>query len=391
MKLSTYYFLLLPSRLHHLICIHLAIAFFLALPSCKNPQPKALPPPQVSVIKAIQKDVPIYEEYVGQTYGLSDVEVRSRVEGWVTSFNFKEGSPVKKGQLLYTIEDIQYKTKVDQMEGQLARANTELVRAENELNRVRPLTQMNALSQKDLDNATAQYGAAKAQKQSAEAALQNSKIELGYTRVYAPIGGIIGISNVRVGDYVTRSPGAGTLATISQIQSLRVRFQLSETEYLRLQRKIAKGQLSSETRDVDIILPDNSIYPQKGVINFANRQIDTETGTITIEATINNPDQLLRPGLYVKVKFLSDYFPNAVVIPQNAVIQLQSIYQVFAVQKDNSLKVKVVETGPRAGDGWIITKGIQPGERIAIVGTQALTNNTKIEPVETKWPKSTTD
>jgi membrane fusion protein (multidrug efflux system) len=342
----------------------------------------------VSVIKAIKKDVPIYIEYVGQAYGLADVEVRSRVQGWVTGVHFKEGFSVKKGQLLYTIDDIQYKTLVDQAAGQVSRANTELVRAQNELNRVKPLTEMNALSQKDLDNATAEFGAANAQKQTAEAELRNAKIEYGYTRIYAPIDGIIGISNVRVGDYVTRSPGAGTLTTVSQTRTIRVRFQLDETEYLRLQRKINEGKLSSETRDVDIILADNSLYPKKGSINFANRQIDPETGTITIEATIDNSDRLIRPGLYVKVRFLADTYPDAVLVPQNAVTQLQSIYQVFAVQKDNSLKVKVVETGPRVLEGWIITKGVIPGERIAIVGTQALSNNSKIIPVDSQWPKN---
>jgi membrane fusion protein, multidrug efflux system len=310
-------------------------------------KPEALPPPaKVSVVRAIQTDVPIYEEFVAQTFGQADVDIRSRVEGWVMSVHFKEGSAIKKGALLYIIDDAQYQTRVDRAASDLAAAQTELVRAQNELNRVQPLVELNALSRKDLDNAIAASEAAQAQVRAAEAGLSNARIEYGYTRVYAPFDGIVGISNVRVGDYVSRMGTSSVLTTISSIGSMRVRFQISEREYLRV-AKLSRETLNKTRQHIQLILADNTVYPQEGEVNFANREIDPKTGTLTIEALFPNPDGLLRPGLFVKVRALLDTYPDAVVIPQRAVMQLQNISQVFTVSDSNTLKTSVVETGPK--------------------------------------------
>jgi membrane fusion protein (multidrug efflux system) len=358
----------------------------LALTSCSKQAEKVAPPPvEVNVVKAIQKDVPIYEDFVAQVYGESDVEIRSRVEGWVTSVNFKEGSTVKKGDLLYTIDDIQYKTSVDREASNLASAKTEMVRAQNELNRVKPLADLNALSKQDLDNSTASYEAAVSKVKAAEASLQNAKIELGYTRVYAPFNGVVGISNVRVGDYASRVGETSTLTTISSISGVRVRFQISEREYLRI-AKMSQEELSSARKNVQLILADESLYSEKGEVNFANREIDPKTGTLTIEALFPNPKGLLRPGLFVKTRVLLNNLPNAILVPQRAVFQLQSLAQAFTVSDSSTLKVSIIETGPKVGDAWVITKGIKAGERVAIIGTASLTPNSKIEVVEMKWP-----
>lgn len=360
----------------------LSTVLFAGITSCKPKAAKTSPPVEVSVIKAQQTNVPIYQEYVGQTYGLADVDIRARVEGWVTGVHFKEGTKVKKGTLLYTIDDIQYQTRVDQAAGNLASAKTEVARAQSQLNRVKPLAEMNALSKQDLDNAVAELNAAKARQQVTEAGLQNAKIELGYAKVYAPIDGIIGISNVRVGDYVSRT-SSNILSTISQTGTVRVRFQITETEYLRFAREFRK--INEQMREVSLILPDNSVFNEKGHVDFANRQIDPQTGSITLEASFANQSGLLRPGLYVKVQLLTQNFSNAIVVPQRAVTQLQNLYQVFVVDNTNTLKVKVIEPGPRVGDMWIINKGLTPGERVALVGTMALTDKSKVTPVETKW------
>jgi len=358
----------------------------LALTACSKQAEKVAPPPvKVNVVKAIQKDVPIYEDFVAQVYGESDVEIRSRVEGWVTSVNFKEGSTVKKGDLLYTIDDIQYKTSVDREASNLASVKTEMVRAQNELNRVKPLADLNALSKQDLDNSTASYEAAVSKVKAAEASLQNAKIELGYTRVYAPFDGVVGISNVRVGDYASRVGETSTLTTISSISGVRVRFQISEREYLRI-AKMSQEELSSARKNVQLILADESLYPEKGEGNFANREIDPKTGTLTIEALFPNPKGLLRPGLFVKTRVLLNNLPNAILVPQRAVFQLQSLAQAFTVSDSSTLKVSIIETGPKVGDAWVITKGIKAGERVAIIGTASLTPNSKIEVVEMKWP-----
>jgi membrane fusion protein (multidrug efflux system) len=348
-------------------------------------EPVALPPVKVNVVKAIANDVPLYEDFVAQVYGESDVDIRSRVEGWVTSVNFKEGSVVKKGDLLYVIDDVQYKTRVDREASELARAKTELVRSQNDLSRVKPLTELNALSQKDLDNATASFDAAQAQVKASEASLQNAKIEFGYTRVYSPFDGVAGISNVRVGDYVSRAGGTSVLTTVSSIKAVRVRFQISEREYLRI-AQMTQEELSSARKNVQLILADGSLYSEKGQVNFADREIDPKTGTLTIEATFPNPKGLLRPGMFVKARILLSTYPNAVLVPQRSVFQLQNLTQVFTVSDSSTLKVTIVETGPKVGDAWIIKKGIKAGGRVAVVGTASLTPNSKIEVVEMKWP-----
>lgn len=351
----------------------------------KKTETVVLPPVKVNVVKAIQNDVPIYEDFVAQVYGQSDVDIRARVEGWVTAMNFKEGSRVKKGDLLYIIDDSQYQTRVDESASNLARAKTELVRSQNELSRVKPLTELNALSQKDLDNAIASFEAAQAQVKAAEASLKNSRIELGYTHVFAPFEGVIGTSNMRVGDYVSRAGTSSVLTTISSVGSVRVRFQISEREYLRI-AQMSKEDLDAAKKNVQLILADDSIYPQKGEVNFADREIDPKTGTLTIEALFPNPTGLLRPGLFVKSRVLLSTLPNAVLIPQRAVFQLQSLTQVFTVSDSSTLKVTMVEAGQKIGDAWIITKGLKAGDRVAVVGTASLTPNSKIEVVEQKWP-----
>ena len=367
-----------------------ALALVILLPvwlitGCKKAEMVAPPPVQVNVVRAVQKDVPLYEEFVAQVYGESDVEIRSRVEGWIMSVNFKEGSAVKKGDLLYVIDDVQYQTRVDQEESNLASAKTEQVRAANELSRVKPLTELNALSQKDLDNAQAAYDAAQAQVKASEASLLNAKIEYGYTRVYAPFNGVVGISNMRTGDYVSRGGGSSVLTTISSISGVRVRFQISEREYLRI-AQMTKEELSVARKNIQLILADGSIYPQTGEVNFADREIDPKTGTLTIEASFKNPTGLLRPGMFVKTRVLLSTIPNAILVPQRSVFQLQNLAQVFTVTDSSTLKVSVVEPGAKVGDAWVITKGLKAGDRVAVIGTATLTPNSKIESVEMKWP-----
>lgn len=353
---------------------------------CSKKAEIVLPPIKVNIVKAVQTDVPMYEDFVAQVYGQSDVDIRARVEGWVTSVNFREGSAVKKGQLLYIIDDIEYKNRLDRQSSELTRAKTELVRTESELNRVKPLTAQNALSQKDLDNAQAAYDAAVAHVQATQASLENAKVELGYTRVHAPFDGIIGISNVREGDYVSRMGTSSVLTTISSVNGVRVRFQISEREYLRIAR-LTSEELAQAKKNVQLVLADGSPYPETGEINFADREIDPRTGTLTIEALFPNPNRLLRPGLFVKARILLSTYPSAVMVPQRAVFQLQHLSQVFLVTDSSTLKARSVEPGPKVGDGWIIKKGLKPGDKVAIVGNASLTPNTKVETIEIKWPE----
>lgn len=361
----------------------LSLSFLLT--SCKKEVVTEAPPMKVNVVKAIQSDVPLYEDFVAQVYGQSDVDIRARVEGWVTTVNFKEGSAVKKGQLLYTIDDIEYKNRLDRQASEVTQATTELVRAESELSRVRPLTELNALSKKDLDNAVAEFEAAKAHVAATKSSLENAKVELGYTRVLAPFDGIVGISNVREGDYVSRT-GTSVLTTVSSVHGVRVRFQISEREYLRI-AQLTPEQREGAKNNVQLMLADGSIYSETGSVNFADREIDPSTGTMTIESTFPNPNGLLRPGLFVKARILFSTYSGAVMIPQRAVVQLQHIAQVYVVGESDSLKVTTIETGPKVGDAWIIKSGLKAGDRVAIIGSAGVTANAKIEVVEQKWPE----
>jgi len=212
---------------------------------------------------------------------------------------------------------------------------------------------------------------------------------LGYTRVYALIGGVVGISNARVGDYVSRAGNTSVLTTVSEVKSVRVRFQLSEREFLRIAR-MAKEDIQ-RMKKVELLLADGTLYPLTGEVNFANREIDPKTGTITVESTFANPSGMLRPGLFVKVRVLFSTLKDAILIPQRAVFQLQSVFQVFSVTDSSTLKASMIEMGPKSGDGWVVTKGLKAGDKVAVIGNANLTLNSKIEEVATVWPDSTSD
>ena len=240
-----------------------------------------------------EQNVRLESEYTGQTFGQSDIQINPRVDGVIESLNFKEGSIVSKGQLLYTIDPLPYQAKENKAEGVLAESKAKLAKAKSDLDMIEPLAKMNAVSQRELAYARSAFNAANAQIKASEASLENARIELGYCRITAPISGLIGISKVRVGDYVR--PGAiSVLNTISDLGDVRVRFTISEQEFLRIFREINKkdSNLKGVGQSISLKLSDGSIYPQKGKVSFADRQIDPTTGAITFEAAFPNPDKL---------------------------------------------------------------------------------------------------
>ncbi len=359
------------------------------LAACKQKEEKkADVVPDVNVVAAGQKTIPVYTEYVGQTYGQSDVDIHARVDGWVLSMHFKEGDQVRKGQLLYVIDDLPIRERVDAARAKLAQAKTMMARAKSDLDRVEPLAKMNALSQRDLDAARAEYDATKSEVEQASAQLNTANIELGYTRITAPIQGIIGISNVLVGDYVNRGGIGKPLNTISTVGTVRVRFPISESEYLRFARRMRSDQDKVKTIQhvpVELILGDGTVFPETGKIDLANRQVDAATGSLIVQALFENRNGLLRPGQYVKVRFKTDEFKDAVLVPQQAVNQLQSIYQVYVLTDSLKLAPRVVQTGARTGSNWIITSGLKPGEKVAVVGNAAINPRNAIKPVNMNW------
>jgi membrane fusion protein (multidrug efflux system) len=360
--------------------VNLSILFFLSLffISCKNKKETAQLVPEVNVVTAGQRDVPIYAEYVGQTFGQSDVEIRSRVDGWVQSLNFKEGSTVNKGQLLYVIQDDELRDREQAAQAQLSQANILLVKAKSDLDRVKPLTEMNALSQRDLDAAQATYDAQGEAVNAAKAALSNARTQLSYARILSPINGTIGVSTVQVGDYV-KNIGTPPLNTISAVGAMRVRFSITENDYLQYSQKMTKENLKN--LEVQFVLNDGSVFPETGKLDFANREIDPSTGSLLVQAVVENKSHLLRPGQYLKVRFKSDEIPNAVLVPQQAINQLQNIYMAYVVNDSNKIVPRPVKTGNRIGSNWVITDGLKPGEKVALVGNIIIKPDMVIKPV----------
>jgi len=362
------------------------IGFSLVFCSCGEKEVKKAPPLEIPVINVQQTDVLLEAEYTGQTYGAADIKIAPRVYGIIQTVNFKEGTLVNEGDLLYTIDPIPYKNKVDAAAANLAEAKTMMVKAKADLDMIEPLAKINAVSQRELVSTKAQYEASKAKVQSAAAALSNAEIELGYCSVTAPISGLIGISKVREGDYVSQGPFA-TLNTISELDSIRVRFTLSEQEFMRIQKEmraeyLAPGGLGTK---IQLILSNGSVYAYPGRLSFADREIDPTTGAITIEANYPNPERQLRPGQYVKVRIVTSSIKNAILIPQRAVIEMQGIYQVYVLGDSNKVHMKIIQTGPAYKDAYLVNEGLKADEKVALGGTALLKNGSVIVPKLTPW------
>jgi membrane fusion protein (multidrug efflux system) len=354
--------------------------------SCKKEAAPEAKPLEISVVKVLQQDVRLESEYTGQTFGQSDIQINPRVDGVIESLNFKEGSVVTKGQLLYTIDPLPYQAKVHEAEGSLAEVEARLAKTKSDYDMMVPLAKMNAVSQRELIAAKAAYNASVASIKAATANLENSKIELGYCKILAPISGLIGISQVREGDYV-RPGTTSVLNTVSDLGDVRVRFTMSEQEYLRIFREITKkdSSLKGAGKSVSLVLSDGSVYPGNGTISFADRQIDPTTGAVTFEASFANPDRLIRPGQYVKILVVTDVRKNALVIPQRSVIEMQGVFQVYVLDKDNKVELKMIQVGPSYKDGYLVTDGLTANDKIALGGTSLLKSGSVISPKVSDW------
>ncbi|MFZ4548891.1 MAG: efflux RND transporter periplasmic adaptor subunit, partial [Bacteroidales bacterium] len=361
------------------------VIFFLYSCGGKKPAPVAVPL-EVPVTNVVQQDVHLESEFTGQTFGESDIQINPRVDGMIESINFQEGNMVTKGQLLYTIDPLPFQNKVDEAKGALAQAQANLAKTKSDLDMIEPLAKINAVSQRELVATKSGYEAAKAGVEAAEASLSNAKIQLGYCRVVAPIGGLIGISKVRVGDYV--KPGMMSLLnTISDLSNMRVRFTISEQEFLRIYRLANQenSALKGAGKSITLQLSDGSTYPQTGQLSFADRQIDPTTGAMTLEASFTNPDKILRPGQYVKVLIVTDVRKDAILIPQRAVIEMQGIAQVYVLGDSSKVDIKIVQLGPVFKDAYIVTDGLATSDKIAFGGTNLLRNRSTINPKMVDW------
>ena len=300
----------------------------LVVGSCSQKQAEAPPLQDIPVVKVMQQDVPIYSEFVGQVYGYSDIPIRARVAGFLTGIHFDEGTKVNKGQLLYTVDPEPLQAQVATQESLLAEAKTELAKAKSDLNRIKPLAEINAVSQSDLDAAQAKYDAAISLVDARQSNLNFANINLSYCWIKSPISGIIGKTNAKVGEFVGQAPNPVILNTVSTIDSVHVEFYLTEADYIRLAREFAAKNESGnpeKKRTLNLILADGSKFNHNGYVNFINRQVDAQTGSLLVQATFPNTEGLLKPGQYAKVVVKMKDVKDALLVPQRCVMETQGL------------------------------------------------------------------
>jgi membrane fusion protein (multidrug efflux system) len=364
-----------------LLCISLLVFF-----SCskKEDQQKQPPPPDITVVVTHAKDVPIYQEFVGQIYGFKDIAIRARVEGFLEGIHFEEGSRIDKGILLYSLESQLFEADVAAKMSRVAEAKTRLAKAKSDLDRIEPLAKEKAVSESDLDSAVAQYDASIESVKASEANLRAANIQLGYTKIYSPIFGIIGKTKAKVGDFVGRSPNPVILNTVSRIDTVLVEFFITETQYLQVARRFISQSGSTHPNtgeaSLELILADGSLYEEKGKPQFIDRNVDPTTGAILVQASFPNPQELLRPGQFAKVKALVAVVKDGILIPQRCVMELQGRNSVYIVGDGDKVQTREVKVGPKIKQFWLITEGLKPGEQIVYEGLQKVKDGTVVKP-----------
>jgi membrane fusion protein (multidrug efflux system) len=368
------------------VIISSVILLIIAVSSCAEKEKAAAPPPDIPVVEVIQKDVPIYRQFVGQVYGHSDIPIRARVAGFLEGIHFDEGLKVNKGQLLYSIDPSEFQAKVATQESYLAEAKTDLAKAKSDLDRIKPLAEINAVSQSDLDAAQANYDAALSYVDAQEANLKFANINLSYCWIKSPLDGVIGKTKARVGEFVGKDPNPVILNTVSTTDEVRVEFFIAEAQYIRLARAYIKlrefDRKEEEKREphLGLILADGSTFKYKGLVDFINREVDPETGSILIQTTFPNPEGLLKPGQYAKVVVHMDDVKDGLLIPQRCVMEMQGQYSVYVVNDKNIVETRQIPKGEYIGDLLLVREGIQAGDKVVIDAIQKVRTGLEVNP-----------
>ena len=343
------------------------------------------PPPVVEVAPVVQKDVPVQGEWIGTLEGFVNAQIQPQVSGYLIRQDYHEGALVRKGQLLFEIDPRPFQAVLDQAKGQLAQAEAQMANAELNVKRDIPEAEAHAIPQSQLDTDTQALRAAKASVEADQAAVEQASINLGYTRVVSLIDGIAGINTVQVGNLVGPST---VLTAVSQVSPIKVYFPISEQEYLRLADGGSPGSVDFTTHasriPLQLTLADGSTYPHPGRIIFADRQVNTQTGTIQIVGEFPNSKNLLRPGQYARIQTPTGNIEGALLVPQAAVNQQHGTYQVTVVGTDNRAQLRTVEVGPRVGTLWVITTGLKPGENVVAVGAEKVKEGELVNPTSYK-------
>lgn len=338
-----------------------------------------IPPPTASYIVVETQDVPIFDEWLGSVEGLVNAEIRAQVNGIILSQNYEEGRPVKKGDLLFQIDPRPFQADFDKAQANLAQTQAKLTKSQQDLERATQLWTEKTISQMEYDNAVQANKASMAEMAGAKAAADSAALNLEFTKITAPIAGVAGLANAQIGNLV--GPASGPLTTLSTIHPIKVQFNINEQTYLRFRRgEFGELNNGSSEAGLELILSDGTVFPHKGRIVSGNRQVDVNTGTLTLIAEFPNPDHLLRPGQYAKIRAQIKSQDNAILIPQRAINELQGVFQVAVINEDNTASIRNVNVGSRNGSNWVITEGVNPGEKVVIEGFQRLKDGATVTP-----------
>jgi membrane fusion protein (multidrug efflux system) len=347
---------------------------------CKEKLQAAAPqPPDVEVTEVTQRNVPVYHEWVAQLNGRTNAQITPRVQGYLLVQNYRNGFFVKKGQLLYEIDPHAFEVAIAQAKAQVAVSVANLSNADTNVARDKPLAAQSAIPQKQLDTDIATQAASKAELDAAKAELAQAQLNLSWTKVYSPIDGIAGLSTAQIGNLVGTST---VMTTVSQVNPIWAYFNISESDYLteaqRIYQLISGKRVASPV--LEFIQANGETFPRKGRIVLINREVASQTGTIQVVAEFPNADAVLRPGGFGRVRFQTGMNEGALVVPQAAVIEVQSMFQVAVVEPGNKAAFRIVKVGDRVGTDWIITDGLKPGDKVIVQGFMKVREGTPVIP-----------
>ncbi|MCU1256542.1 MAG: secretion protein HlyD [Candidatus Angelobacter sp.] len=366
-----------------------SLLLLLAITACSrgNVHAAAKPPaPEVSVALVIQQDVPVFSEWVATMDGYVNAQIRPQVSGYIIRQNYKEGSLVRKGQVLFEIDPRPFKAALDRAKGDLAQAEAQVGKSTLDVERDTPLAQAKAIAKSQLDNEIQAKLGAQAAVQSSKAIVEQAELNLEWTKVTSMVDGIAGIAQVQIGNLVGSN---SVLTSVSQVDPIKAFFPISEHEYVLAQKSSAassKHAIGFFGNSLELILTDGSLHPQKGKILLADRQVDSTTGTIRIVAAFPNPGNILRPGQYGRVHVETNIKNGALLVPQSAVAQSQGSYQVAVVGSDHKVSMRTVKPGETVGTMWVIDEGLKPGEQVVVEGLQQLKEGTAVSPKSAHFP-----
>ncbi len=352
-------------------------AAVLATVGCSKTTAPEAAPPEVLVADVVQRDVPVYGEWVGTIDGFVNAQIRAKVQGYLMARTYDEGSLVKAGQQLFQLDPRQYKAALDQAKAEVAQAQANHLRDQQNVARYRPLVEKGAISRKQLEDTIQQMLADAAAVEAAKATLENAQLNFEWTKVNSPIAGIAGIAQAQVGDLIAPTV---LMTTVSQLDPVKVYFPISEQEYLKFAERGPDGAEPTGKTSLELFLADGSVYPERGKVSAINRQVEVQTGSLQVQAEFPNPGNVLRPGGYAKIRAVTDLRKNAAVVPQRAVQEVQGSYQVVVVGKDDTVSFRTVTAGPKTGTDWVIDKGLEPGERVVAEGVLKLRDGMKVNP-----------